>query len=164
MARWFSLPSRVGQRLDAAVGESVDGRRVRNGVLHVDSPRTGVRGTWAHGIADPPHGAPMRPDSPVLSASVGKIVMAATASLLEQKGALSIDGPSPSGYRLTTFTDCRLSAVKRPSSALLSGCLWPTAPAHPTILTTRFIQRRMARRVSRRASWTSPIARGRESD
>ena len=94
MARWFSLdPSRVAQRLDAAVGNSVDGRRVRNAVLHVDSPRTGVRGTWAHGIADAAHGAPMRPDSPVLSASVGKIVMAATALLLEQKGALSLDGP-----------------------------------------------------------------------
>ncbi|UCH36455.1 MAG: beta-lactamase family protein [Armatimonadota bacterium] len=94
MLRRFAVDSpKARSKLAAAVAKSVDGRIVRNAVLHVDSPRTGIRGTWANGIADERNGRPMRPDTPFLSASVGKIVMAATAFDLAAARAIDVDAP-----------------------------------------------------------------------
>lgn len=78
-------------KLDGAVAKSVDGAVVRNAVLHVDAPRVGIHGTWAHGIADALVAAPMRPDTPFISASVGKIAMAAAAFALTDAGAIDLD-------------------------------------------------------------------------
>jgi D-alanyl-D-alanine carboxypeptidase len=88
----FGIDAAAAERkLGKAVADSVDGQAVRNAVLHVDSPRTGIRGTWAAGIADERDGGLMREDTPFLSASVGKIAMAATAFDLAAAGDIDID-------------------------------------------------------------------------
>jgi D-alanyl-D-alanine carboxypeptidase len=79
------------ERLASAVERSVDGKAVRNAVLHVDAPSAGIVGTWAHGIADERDGRAMRPDTPFLSASIGKLAMAATALDLVAAGLISLD-------------------------------------------------------------------------
>jgi D-alanyl-D-alanine carboxypeptidase len=80
-------------RLESAVERTVDGETVRNAVLHVDAPRVGLAGVWASGIADARTGQPMRPQSPFLSASIGKLAMAATAFALADQGVIELDAP-----------------------------------------------------------------------
>ncbi|MCJ7682607.1 MAG: beta-lactamase family protein [Candidatus Aminicenantes bacterium] len=83
--------SKALDRLEAAVTKSVNGKTIRNAVLHVDSQRAGIRGTWANGVADERDNSPMLPETPFLSASIGKIAMAATAFDLASEGIIELD-------------------------------------------------------------------------
>jgi len=78
-------------KLAAAVENAVDGKAIRNVVLDVDAPRAGLHGTWAHGTADERAGRAMRPDTPFLSASVGKIAVAGTAIDLAASRIIDLD-------------------------------------------------------------------------
>lgn len=64
---------------------------VRNAVLLVDAPSLGIGGAWAAGVADAQTGAPMTPETPYLSASIGKLFTAATVLSLAEEGVLSLD-------------------------------------------------------------------------
>jgi D-alanyl-D-alanine carboxypeptidase len=89
----FSItPEKAAQRLEKAVVKLGRKKAIRNAVLHVDSPRTGLRGTWATGVAHQSDGSAMRPETPFISASVGKIAMAATAFHLAADGKIDLDG------------------------------------------------------------------------
>jgi CubicO group peptidase (beta-lactamase class C family) len=96
MIKLFAVDAdRAVDKLDRAVRASVDRKAIHNAVLHVDAPRVGIRGTWAHGIADARDGRAMAPETPFLSASVGKIAMAATAFSLAADGVLDLAAPIP---------------------------------------------------------------------
>ena len=69
----------------------MDGKAIRNMVLHVDAPRLDLRGTRAGGTADERDGRAMRADTPFLSATVGKLAMAATAFDLAASGDIDLD-------------------------------------------------------------------------
>lgn len=93
MMRLLSInPATAQRKLEESFAKSVNGP-IRNAVLHVDAPRLGIHQTWARGIADERTGEPMRSDTPFLSASVGKIAMAATAFDLAASGIIDIDAP-----------------------------------------------------------------------
>lgn len=65
----FSItPEKAVERLEKAVVKLGRKKAIRNAVLHVDSPRTGVRGTWATGVAHQSDGSAMRPDTPAVDA------------------------------------------------------------------------------------------------
>lgn len=83
----------VRARLAKSLRRVVDGRGVRNAALHVDAPRIGLNEGWATGIADARDGAPMTADVPFITASVGKIAMAATAFALADEGLVDLDAP-----------------------------------------------------------------------
>ena len=90
----FSIdPARARAKLQRAVTGSVDGRSVRNAVLYVDAPRLGIAEGWAAGVARADGAAPMTADTPFISASVGKIAMAATAFALADLGMIDLDAP-----------------------------------------------------------------------
>ncbi|MEM6929800.1 MAG: serine hydrolase, partial [Myxococcota bacterium] len=75
----FSLsPESATQTIGAALRAEVDGATVRHAVLHVDAPRKAVSGTWAAGVADAETGMAMNEATPFLSASIGKLLVAAT--------------------------------------------------------------------------------------
>jgi len=84
-------PAKGMVKLEAAVAKLGRDKAIRNAVLHVDSPRTGMRGTWATGVADQRDGRAMQPETPFISASVGKIAMAATAFDLANAGTIDLD-------------------------------------------------------------------------
>jgi D-alanyl-D-alanine carboxypeptidase len=79
-------------RLDAAVARA-SRKQVRSAVLWVQSPRLGFDRGFAHGIAQVETGTPMTVETPFLSASVGKLVVAAAVLRLTQDGRLSLDDP-----------------------------------------------------------------------
>lgn len=94
MMRLFGLdPADATTRIQDAIERSVDGESVRNAILHVEAPRLAIDRTWAAGIADERDGRPMLPETPFLSASIGKIAVAATAFVLAADGLLDLDGP-----------------------------------------------------------------------
>ncbi|MEX1296553.1 MAG: serine hydrolase domain-containing protein [Candidatus Limnocylindrales bacterium] len=94
MMKLFGLdPADAVDRLQTALERSVDGETVRNAVLHVDAPRLGVERSWAGGIADERDGRPMEPETPILSASIGKLAVAATVLAFVDEGALELDAP-----------------------------------------------------------------------
>ncbi len=64
---------------------------LRNGVLLVDAPQLGVDGVWAAGVANEQDGTVMTPDTPFLSASIGKLFTSATILTLAEEGVLSLD-------------------------------------------------------------------------
>jgi CubicO group peptidase (beta-lactamase class C family) len=87
-------PKEVGDGLAAAVRETVEEEdAVRNAVLLVDAPRLGLSGTWASGMADARTQRALTADTPVLSASVGKLFTAAAVLVLHEKGVLSVSDP-----------------------------------------------------------------------
>lgn len=86
-------PAGTMSKLEAAVEKAVDGGSVRHAVLHVDAPRLGISATWASGIADERDGRMMRPETPFLSASIGKLAVAATAFALAADGVIDLDAP-----------------------------------------------------------------------
>ena len=92
MMKLFGLdPADAGDKLQISLERSVDGEAVRNSILHVDAPRLGIERTWAAGVADERDGRPMRPETPFLSASIGKLAVAATAFALADDGVLDLD-------------------------------------------------------------------------
>jgi D-alanyl-D-alanine carboxypeptidase len=94
MINLFGLdPADAMAKLQDALERSVDGESVRNAALHVDAPRLKVERTWAGGIADERDGRPMRPETPFLSASIGKLAVAATTFALVGDGVLDLDAP-----------------------------------------------------------------------
>jgi len=94
MMKLFGLdPADATDKLQAALERSVDGGSVRNAILHVDAPRLAVERTWASGVADERDGRSMRPETPFLSASIGKLAVAATAFALADDGVLNLDAP-----------------------------------------------------------------------
>ncbi len=64
---------------------------LRNAVLLVNAPSLGIDGAWAAGVADERDSSPMTPDTPFLSASIGKLFTAATVLSLADDGVLSLD-------------------------------------------------------------------------
>ncbi|MDX2015668.1 MAG: serine hydrolase domain-containing protein [Myxococcaceae bacterium] len=81
-------------RLDEALREAVESDElVHGGVMWVDAPGLGLQQGWAHGLADVDAGTPMTLETPFLSASVGKLFIAATVLALERRGALTLDDP-----------------------------------------------------------------------
>ena len=66
-------------------------KSLRNGVLLVDAPALGIEGAWSAGIAHQRDGSAMTPDTPFLSASIGKLFTAATVLSLVEEGKLSLD-------------------------------------------------------------------------
>ena len=94
MMKPFGLsPAAATAKLGDAIEKAVDGESVRNAVLHVNAPRAEIERTWAAGVADVRDGRPMRPETPFLSASIGKIAVAATTFALAADGLLELDGP-----------------------------------------------------------------------
>ena len=94
MMKLFGLdPADAMDKLQTALERSVDGGSVRNAVLHVDAPRLGAQRTWADGVADGRDGRPMRPETPFLSASIGKLAVAAAVFALVDEGTLDLDAP-----------------------------------------------------------------------
>jgi D-alanyl-D-alanine carboxypeptidase len=94
MMKLFGLdPADAMDKLRTALERSVDGESVRNAVLHIDTPRLEVEWTWASGVADERDGRPMRPETPFLSASIGKLAVAATVFSLVDEGVLDLDAP-----------------------------------------------------------------------
>ena len=94
MVKLFSISAaQAAERLEIAVERAVDDAAVRNAVLHVDAPRAGLRGTWAAGVADARDGKAMQADTPFLSASIGKLAVAATAFSLTAEGIIELDAP-----------------------------------------------------------------------
>lgn len=86
-------PTTAAQALAAAVEGAVDEDAVHHAILHVDTPHNGLSGTWVAGVAHASTGAPMTADTPFLSASIGKLFVAATVLSLEDDGLLSLDDP-----------------------------------------------------------------------
>jgi D-alanyl-D-alanine carboxypeptidase len=81
-------------KLDDALGRAVEGDPLVHGaVMWVDAPALGLQQGWAHGLADVDAGTPMTLETPFLSASVGKLFVAAAVVSLERRGALSLDDP-----------------------------------------------------------------------
>ena len=64
---------------------------LHNSVLLVDAPLLGVEGAWAQAWQMAATGAAMTADTPFLSASIGKLFIAATVLSLAQDGVLSLD-------------------------------------------------------------------------
>jgi CubicO group peptidase (beta-lactamase class C family) len=94
MMKLFGLdPADAMDKLQRAVVQAVDGESIRHAVLYVDAPRTGITQTWAAGVADVRDGRSLLPETPFLSASIGKIAVAATAFALAADGQLDLDGP-----------------------------------------------------------------------
>lgn len=94
MMRLFGIDAADAMgRLAEAVEQAAADPSVRHAVLHVDAPRVGIDGTWASGIADERDGRTMRPEAPFLSASIGKLAMAATAFALADDGVIDLDAP-----------------------------------------------------------------------
>ena len=92
--KMFGLdPADAMDKLQTALERSVDGEAVRNAVLHVDAPRLEVERSWAAGIAEERDGRPMQPETPFLSASIGKLAVAATAFALADVAVLDLDAP-----------------------------------------------------------------------
>jgi D-alanyl-D-alanine carboxypeptidase len=86
-------PQAAADSLEQALVAAVEDDAVRHGVLLVDAPRKDLSGTWAAGVADAETGAAMTPDSPFLSASIGKLFVAATVFDLADDGVLGLDDP-----------------------------------------------------------------------
>jgi D-alanyl-D-alanine carboxypeptidase len=63
----------------------------RHAVLHVSSPSMGMSESCAAGERAP--GSPMTPETPFLSASVGKLFVATATLALAERGELSLDDP-----------------------------------------------------------------------
>ena len=94
MMKLFGLdPVDAMDKLQTALEQSIDGKSIRNAVLHVDAPRLGVEETWADGVADERGRRPMHPETPFLSASIGKLAVAATVFALVDEGTLDLDAP-----------------------------------------------------------------------
>lgn len=77
---------KLQKHLEKAVDRNDD---VHHGMLHIDAPALGIHGTWAVGEASP--GRDATPNTPFLSASVGKLFTAATVLVLVDEGVLSLD-------------------------------------------------------------------------
>ena len=94
MVKLFAISSaQAAERLDTTVERAIDDGAIRNAVLHVDAPRAGLWGTWAAGVADARVGEAMQANTPFLSASIGKLAMAATAFRLAAEGLIDVDAP-----------------------------------------------------------------------
>ncbi len=84
--------SDASEQLNRALQQAVDGAdTVEHGVLLVDSPALGLHETYLVGDANP--GQPLAADTPFLSASIGKLVVAATMVDLSDDGILSLSEP-----------------------------------------------------------------------
>lgn len=83
-------------KLDQAVAAIVagdDATDVRSAVLWVDARKQGIDRGFAHGMADATRGTAMTTDTPFLSASVGKLFVAAAVMKLVSDGRLALDAP-----------------------------------------------------------------------
>lgn len=87
-------PDAAAAKLDQALKTAVDDDpAVHGAVMWVDAPRLGVTQGWAHGLANLDAGTPMTVHTPFLSASVGKLAVAAAVMRLVADGRLSLDDP-----------------------------------------------------------------------
>lgn len=87
-------PAEAGERLDVALREAVeDDPGVHAGLLLVDAPALGLQRSFAHGVADVGAGTKVTTQTPFLSASVGKLVIAEAVRRLAARGVLSLDDP-----------------------------------------------------------------------
>jgi D-alanyl-D-alanine carboxypeptidase len=80
-------------KLEDALLDAVERGDIRDAVLRVESPVLGVDGVWAAGVADERDGRAFEADSPFLSASVGKLLLAVAVVSLAEQGALDLDEP-----------------------------------------------------------------------
>jgi D-alanyl-D-alanine carboxypeptidase len=78
--------------LDAALGRAVEAG-APGAVMRVSSPRQGFDRRFARGLAQREGQVAMTPDTPFLSASVGKLVVAAAVHRLVADGCLRLDDP-----------------------------------------------------------------------
>ncbi|MBX2802705.1 MAG: beta-lactamase family protein [Myxococcales bacterium] len=96
MTAWLAAcgslsPEQAEEKLQQAVDAQLGKKGARHVVLAVDAPDLGISGAWASGEAT--EGEPMGVDTPFLSASVGKLFVAAAAVALEREGVWSLDDP-----------------------------------------------------------------------
>jgi D-alanyl-D-alanine carboxypeptidase len=83
-------------KLDQALADIVEGNSesdVRSAVLWVDTRKQGIDRGFAHGIANVAEGTAMTTETPFLSASVGKLFVAAAVMKLVADGRLNLDTP-----------------------------------------------------------------------
>lgn len=80
----------LARSLQATINAEADDG-ARGAVMAVSSPRLGIDGRYAAGVARADTGVAMTPETPFLSASVGKLVVAAAVHRLAADGCLTLD-------------------------------------------------------------------------
>lgn len=87
-----SSPEDAELALEAMLSRTVArDKGVRNAVLLVDSPKLGINGSWAAGIAYEGDDTAMTVQTPFLSASVGKLFTSSLVLSMVEEGVLSLD-------------------------------------------------------------------------
>jgi D-alanyl-D-alanine carboxypeptidase len=79
--------------LNKALASVVGKDDIRNGAMWVFAPEKGLDHGFAHGVANADTGRKMTVDTPFLTASVGKLFVAAAVVRLAEQGELSLDDP-----------------------------------------------------------------------
>lgn len=104
LARWWETlrsrivaartltPDQIAVRLDTALRDATT-RKLHSGVMWVDAPRHGIQQGFAHGVAHVADQTPMTVETPFVSASTGKLVVAAAVFALAAQGRLSLQDP-----------------------------------------------------------------------
>ncbi len=86
----LTAPEAAGAWESALRDAVADDEAVHGAAMAVDAPGLGVQGHWAAGVADE-SGRKMTAQTPFLSASIGKLLVATAVMGLVKEGALSLD-------------------------------------------------------------------------
>ena len=81
-----ATPADSSARFQQILVDHVRAPNVHHAVLHIDAPRHSLHTTWTHGDANP--GQPLTQETPFLTASVGKLIIATATARLVSRGEL----------------------------------------------------------------------------